>query len=85
MKQPRPSRKQFMKRVQVDIAKLEQDAAVPRMMAEALCWHFELSSDRIGEIVRDYLAWIEAGGKPVERVHEQDLPAINGVVCPPLV
>lgn len=74
-----------MNRVQVDIAKLERDAAVPRMMAEALCWHFELSSDRIGDIVHEYLTWVEAGGKPVERVDEEDLPVINGVVCPPLV
>ena len=83
MKQPkRQSRKQFIKQVQGDVAKIQADALTSQMIAEALCWHYELSPEQIGEMVRRFLDWKEAGSPSLQAPVSE--PAIAGVVCPPL-
>ena len=82
MKSKRQSRKQFIKQVQGDVAKIQADALTSQMIAEALCWHYELSPEQIGETVRRFLEWKEAGRVALVPA---DAPAIEGVVCPTLV
>jgi hypothetical protein len=82
MNQKRQSRKKFIAQVNADVAKIQADALTSQMIAEALCWHYELTPEQIGETVRRFLNWKESGSPELVPA---DAPAIQGVSCPPLV
>lgn len=79
----RQSRKQFLKQVNEDVAKIQADALTSQMIAEAVCWHFELTPVQIGVMVRQFLEWKESGGPSLQTPLAD--PTIEGVQCPPLV
>lgn len=82
MKAKRQSRKQFIKQVQSDVVKIQADALTSQMIAEAVCWHYELTAEQIGETVRRFLDWKENGSP---NLLEPALPFIKGVECPNIV
>jgi hypothetical protein len=82
MKQKRQSRKKFIAQVNADVAKIHADALTSQMIAEALCWHYELTPEQIGETVRRFLDWKEAESVALAPANA---PAIQGVSCPALV
>jgi len=83
MKPKRQSRKKFMRQVNSDVAKIQADALTSQMIAEALCWHFELTPEQIGKTVRMFLDWKESGGPALQAPVSE--PVIEGVTCPALV
>jgi hypothetical protein len=83
MKSKRQSRKKFIAQVNADVAKIQADALTSQMIAEALCWKFELTPEQIGQTVRMFLDWKEFGS-PVLQAPVSE-PVIEGVTCPALV
>jgi hypothetical protein len=61
MEAKQPSRKQFLRKVNKEVAKVQEDALVTQMIGESLVWYHGHSAEEIQKIVLMFLNWKESG------------------------